>query len=98
MVKSFNIEDKIFKIVADQAANVKKAFRDEISKEKPVEKDCLDFIETLASEMLFKQSKQDLIEKKQELLVDQLEKAYIYIYFFLCYNNYKFIYLYNTRK
>jgi hypothetical protein len=67
VVKFYDVQNKVFKIVADQGANIKKGFRDER------ECDQDDEIMKLTNEMLVEQKKRDFI-KKQELLREQLEE------------------------
>ena len=90
MLDMYDISDKVFKIVADQAANMKKAFKETTSATVvdlaiddyfPVSKDShdsLDFVENLTYSMLFKQRKKELISQKEDILKKQMQKE-IYI-------------------
>ena len=57
VAEQFGKKDKVFKIVADQAANVKKAFSETT--------EAIDII-TIASDLVKRQKKLDLIQKKEE--------------------------------
>ena len=82
MTDKFEITDKIFKIVADQAANVKCAFKNSESassqpatQEKSSEIDPLEFVEELTFNMLFKQRKEELVTQKENILKKQMIKV-----------------------
>lgn len=69
IIKLFDIEDKIFKIVCDQAANNKKAFKETL--------ECTedDHIIKITNMLIDKQRKLDMIEEKEEIKKrEQLEK------------------------
>lgn len=66
--------------MADQAANVKCAFKNTISSKKIAENDIedfdpLDFVEKLTFTMLFKQRKAELISEKENILKKHLLKV-----------------------
>jgi len=84
MTNKFEISDKIFKIVADQAANVKCAFKNTTSSHSnaPVstpadfsDVDQLGFVDKLTFNMLFKQRKAELVSQKEKILEKQLMKV-----------------------
>ncbi len=79
MIEKFNIIDKVFKIVADQAANVKCAFKNSTSSDSRAktsaeksETDPLEFVTKLANNMLLKQRKEELVTQKENILTKQL--------------------------
>jgi hypothetical protein len=57
-VKKLHIEDKVYKVVADQAANMKKAFHDTVESNETV-----NLIE-LTKNLLYEQKQRDLIVKQ----------------------------------
>lgn len=73
MLEDFEIEEKVFKVVADQVANMKKAFEDE--EEGGVDKNARpeDFFLLIANDLLVNQRRLDIeeIKKKHE---DQARK------------------------
>jgi len=81
MTEKFNITDKLFKIVADQAANVKCAFKNTTSAQPEsdavvqVETDPLAFVSKLTFTMLFQQRKAELIAQKESILTQQMLKV-----------------------
>lgn len=82
MTDKFEITNKIFKIVADQAANVKCAFKNSesaslkpVTQEKSTEIDPLEFVDKLTFNMLFKQRKEELINQKESFLRIQMIKV-----------------------
>ena len=67
VVKFYDVQNKVFKIVADQGANIKKGFRNE----RECEQD--DEIVKLTNEMLLQQKKKDF-KQKQDILRQSLEE------------------------
>lgn len=75
MTEKFEITDKIFKIVADQAANVKCAFKNSTSAEPQTtssDNDPLEFVDKLTFNMLFRQRKEELVTQKESILTKQM--------------------------
>ena len=81
MTEKFDITDKLFKIVADQAANVKCAFKNSISAQPEsnplvqVDTDPLAFAGKLTFNLLFQQRKAELIAHKESILTQQMLKV-----------------------
>ena len=81
ITETFEINEKIFKIVADQADNVKCAFKNSLStQDNSREKECtsddaLEFVDSLTCNMLFKQRKEELISQKENILRRQMNKV-----------------------
>jgi hypothetical protein len=80
ITNKFQVSEKLFKIVADQAANVKCAFKNTTSSKKIAEHDLedsdpLNFVEKLTFTMLFKQRKAELISEKESILKKHLLKV-----------------------
>ena len=82
IIDKFEITNRVFKIVADQAANVKCAFKNITSvdtrtqlKNNDQDIDQLEFVEKLTFTMLFKQRKTELLSQKENILAQQLLKV-----------------------
>ena len=68
VIKFFDLKNKVFKVVTDQAANMKKAFQHE------TEAADSDELQILVNELLLNQKKEDA-KKRDLLLREELEKS-----------------------
>jgi len=68
VMKFFDINSKVFKVVADQAANMKKAFSNEYEAS-----DKTDELQILINDLLLNQKREDM-KKREAILRDDLER------------------------
>ena len=66
MIRLYELNNKVFKVVADQAANMKKAFQSEIEAGDGNE------LQSIIHELLLNQKKEDL-KQKEKILREELE-------------------------
>ena len=66
MIRLYELNNKVFKVVADQAANMKKAFQSEIEARDGNE------LQSIIHELLLNQKKEDL-KQKERILREELE-------------------------
>ena len=76
LLSEYELEDKVFKVVADQAANMKKALKD-VNESTSIEGGANeDNIESLTQLLIERRRRYDLVEsKKQQKAVEELNKS-----------------------